>query len=61
MKEMTVTVTQFRKELFQLAKKSIEGERVSFIWQGVVFSVTPENKDALVDYLSKRYPYRPRK
>jgi len=23
--------------------------------------VTPENKDSLVDYLSKRYPYRPRK
>lgn len=23
--------------------------------------VTPENKDVLVDYLSKRYPYRPRK
>ena len=42
---MTVTVTQFRKELFQLAKKSMEGERVSFVWQGVVFSVTPENTD----------------
>ena len=23
--------------------------------------VTPENKDALVDYLANRYPYRPRK
>jgi len=23
--------------------------------------VTPENKETLVDYLSKRYPYRPRK
>jgi mono/diheme cytochrome c family protein len=23
--------------------------------------VTPDNKETLVDYLSKRYPYRPRK
>ena len=31
--------------LFRLAEKAVEGEPVSFIWQGVVFSVIPETTD----------------
>ncbi len=37
-------VTQFRKELFQLADKALRGEPVQFLYRGVVFTVTPETK-----------------
>lgn len=44
-------ITQFRKELFQLADKALNGEAVQFVYQGVVFSVTPETRKSKLDKL----------
>ncbi len=40
---MQVSITRFRRDLFRLADKAIEGERIEFVHRGVVFQVTPEN------------------
>jgi hypothetical protein len=41
---MAATITQFRKELFQLADQALQGKRVEFLYRGVVFKVIPDNK-----------------
>jgi hypothetical protein len=48
---MTATITQFRKELFQLADQALKGEPVEFLYRGVVFKVTPEKKQSKLDKL----------
>jgi hypothetical protein len=42
--QMAATITQFRKELFQLADQALQGKRVEFLYRGVVFKVIPDNK-----------------
>ncbi len=44
-------ITQFRKELFQLADKALQGEPVEFVYRGVVFKVTPERKKSKLEKL----------
>ncbi len=44
-------VTQFRKELFQLADQALNGEPVQFLYRGVVFTVTPEKKKSKLEKL----------
>jgi len=44
-------ITQFRKELFQLADQALNGEPVQFVYRGVVFSVTPESRKSKLDKL----------
>ena len=39
---MQVTITRFRQDLFRLADEAISGERVQFVYKGVVFQVVPE-------------------
>jgi len=39
---MPVSITDFRRNLFQLAEKALHGEAVQFIHKGVVFKVVPE-------------------
>lgn len=48
---MTATITQFRKELFQMAEHALQGEPVEFVYRGVVFKVTPEKKQSKLDKL----------
>lgn len=48
---MTATITQFRKELFQMADQALKGEPVEFLYRGVVFKVTPEKKQSKLDKL----------
>jgi hypothetical protein len=48
---MVSTITQFRKELFQMADLALKGEPVEFIHRGVVFKVTPEKKQSKLDKL----------
>jgi hypothetical protein len=48
---VTATITQFRKELFQLADQAMNGEIVQFTYRGVVFKVTPEKKHSKVEKL----------
>ena len=44
-------ITQFRKELFQLAEQALEGQPVQFVYRGVVFTVTPDKKKSKLDKL----------
>ncbi len=39
---MTPTITRFRQDLFKLADEALTGERVQFVYKGVVFRVVPE-------------------
>jgi hypothetical protein len=48
---MATTITQFRKELFQLADQALKGESVEFLYRGVVFKVTPEKKQSKLENL----------
>ncbi len=48
---MQATITQFRKELFQMADQAINGEIVQFTYKGVVFKVTPEKKHSKLEKL----------
>ena len=48
---MKATITQFRKELFQLADQALQGEPVQFVYRGVVFKVTPETKKSKLEKL----------
>ena len=48
---MSTTITQFRKELFQLADQALKGESVEFLYRGVVFKVTPEKRQSKLENL----------
>jgi hypothetical protein len=48
---MATTITQFRKELFQMADQALKGESVEFLYRGVVFKVTPERKQSKLENL----------
>lgn len=48
---VTATITQFRKDLFTLAEHALEGERVEFVYRGVVFHVLPEKKKSKIENL----------
>jgi hypothetical protein len=48
---VTATITQFRKELFQLADQALGGETVAFTHRGVVFQVMPEKKTSKLNKL----------
>jgi len=48
---MTLSITQFRKELFGMADQALNGEPVEFLYRGVVFKVTPEKKQSKLDKL----------
>ena len=39
---MQVTITRFRQDLFRLADEAMSGQRVQFVYKGVVFQVLPE-------------------
>ena len=41
---MTVTISEFRKSLFQLVEKARNGESVEFTHQGEVFCVVPQKR-----------------
>ncbi len=48
---MATTITQFRRELFQLADQALKGESVEFLYKGVVFKVTPQKKQSKLENL----------
>ena len=48
---MKATITQFRKDLFQLADQALNGEIVQFTYKGVVFQVTPEKRHSKLEKL----------
>jgi hypothetical protein len=39
---MPVNITQFRRDLFQLADQALQGHPVAFVHKGVIFKVVPE-------------------
>jgi hypothetical protein len=48
---MTATITQFRKELFQMADLALQGENVQFTYRGVVFKIMPEKRHSKLEKL----------
>jgi antitoxin (DNA-binding transcriptional repressor) of toxin-antitoxin stability system len=52
---MTTTITDFRKNLFNLAEKVIEGESVEFVHKGkTIRLVVPEVNSTKLDRLTPR-------
>jgi hypothetical protein len=41
---MPVTITKFRKEIFELAAQALEGKEVSFIHKGKLLKLVPEEE-----------------
>jgi len=39
---MQVTITQFRREIFELVGRAIEGESVSIVYKGTRLRIVPE-------------------
>ena len=54
-KNMKVTITQFRKDLFKLVDRVIAGESVEFVHQGITIRlVMPEGRLSKTDRLTPR-------
>lgn len=52
---MKVTITEFRKNLFQLVEKAIAGESVEFVHMGTTIRLTvPEDRSSRLDRLTPR-------
>ena len=50
---MLVTITEFRRSLFQLADRALQGEPVEFTHKGIVFKVIPEIPTSKLSRLTK--------
>lgn len=48
---MTVTISEFRKSLFQLVEKAGEGEKIEFSYKGQIYTVVPQKKRSRLDGL----------
>jgi len=49
---MPVNITDFRRNLFQLADRALKGEPIEFIHKGVVFKVVPETPSSKLSRLT---------
>jgi antitoxin (DNA-binding transcriptional repressor) of toxin-antitoxin stability system len=50
---MPVTITEFRRNLFQLAERALQGEPIEFTHKGFVFRVIPEIPVSKLSRLTK--------
>ena len=50
---MSVTISEFRRNLFQLAERAIQGEPVEFTHKGMVLKVVPEIPVSKLSKLTK--------
>jgi antitoxin (DNA-binding transcriptional repressor) of toxin-antitoxin stability system len=50
---MPVTITDFRRRLFQLADQALQGEPVEFTHKGIVFKVIPESPISKLSRLTR--------
>jgi antitoxin (DNA-binding transcriptional repressor) of toxin-antitoxin stability system len=58
---MTVTITEFRKDLFKLVEKVIAGESVEFVHRGTTIRlVVPEGRLSKLDRLTQRQISNPK-
>lgn len=48
---VAVSITGFRKELFQMADQALKGVPTEFVYRGVVFKVSPEKKKSKLENL----------
>ena len=48
---MTVTISEFRKSLFQLVEKAGAGEKIEFSYKGQIYTVVPQKKRSRLDGL----------
>jgi hypothetical protein len=47
-----VPITQFRRDLFRLVERALEGEPLEFTYRGVVFKVESEVKPSRLAHLT---------
>jgi antitoxin (DNA-binding transcriptional repressor) of toxin-antitoxin stability system len=50
---MAVNITEFRRNLFQLADHALQGEPVEFVHKGIVFKLVPETQTSKLSRLTK--------
>ena len=50
---MPVTITKFRRDLFQLIDQALRGEPVEFIHKGVIFRVVPATSTPKLSRLTR--------
>lgn len=50
---MPVNITEFRRNLFQLADQALDGKPIEFIHKGVVFKVLPATQTSKLSKLTK--------
>jgi antitoxin (DNA-binding transcriptional repressor) of toxin-antitoxin stability system len=50
---MPVNITKFRRDLFQLADRALQGEPIEFIHKGVVFKVVPATRTPKLSRLTR--------
>ena len=50
---MPLNITKFRRDLFQLADRALQGEPIEFIHKGVVFKVVPESRTPKLSRLTR--------
>jgi antitoxin (DNA-binding transcriptional repressor) of toxin-antitoxin stability system len=50
---MRINITEFRRNLFHLADRALDGESVEFTHKGVVFKVIPEIRVSKLARLTK--------
>jgi len=50
---MPVTITKFRRDLFQLADRALQGEPIEFMHKGVVFKVVPATSTPKLSRLAR--------
>jgi antitoxin (DNA-binding transcriptional repressor) of toxin-antitoxin stability system len=50
---MPVTITEFRRNLFQFADQALKGEPIEFTHKGVVFKVIPETHPSKLSRLTR--------
>lgn len=48
---MSVTISEFRKSLFQLVDLAMQGEKVEFVYRGETFAVVPRKKRSRLERL----------
>ena len=50
---MPVNITEFRRNLFQLADQALQGQPIAFIHKGVIFKVVPETPTSKLSRLTR--------
>lgn len=51
---MTVTITEFRNNIFKMVERALAGESVEFVYQGSTIRLSPQIRPSRLDRLTPR-------